>query len=196
MPVTAAPVLVVLGDSLSAGYGLSTGQGWVALLEKRLKSEGYPHQVVNASISGDTTGGGLVRLPDLLRAYRPVLVVIELGANDGLRGIPLPTIEANLARMVAAIESTAAETLVVRMRLPPNYGPAYTAGFDAIYDKLEDPRHRVSLAPFFLAEVILEPKLMQSDGLHPNATAQPRLLDAVWPSLKPRLARPLAVSQP
>lgn len=185
----------MLGDSLSAAYGIDPKDGWVALLERRLRAEGYPHRVVNASISGETTGGGRRRLPDLLVTHRPVLVVIELGANDGLRGISLTEVEKNLGGMVTAAAKTAARTLVVRMQVPPNYGPEYTAGFDAIYDRLGDAAQGVALAPFFLTDVILEPSLMQADGLHPTAAAQPRLLETVWPSLEAQLAPTLATQR-
>jgi acyl-CoA thioesterase-1 len=165
------------------------------LLEDRLQRAGYPYRVVNASISGDTTSGGRRRLPALLAAHQPSLVIIELGANDGLRGIPLTEIRTNFATMLAAIAQTHAHTLLLRMRLPPNYGPAYTQGFDALYDEFGDAAQGVTLVPFFLSDVILEPTLMQADGLHPTATAQPRLLNAVWPSLRDQLS-PLPVSQP
>lgn len=188
----AAPAILVLGDSLSAAYGIDPKDGWVALLEARLEAEGYPHRVVNASISGETTSGGRRRLPDLLAAHRPELVVIELGANDGLRGIPLPEIARNFATMLTAVAAASARALVVRMQLPPNYGPEYTEGFQAIYDSLDGEDAPVALAPFLLSNVILESELMQADGLHPTAAAQSRLLDTVWPSLKTQLDEPRA----
>lgn len=190
--MAAPPVILILGDSLSAAYGIAPETGWVALLESRLRHQGYPHQVVNASISGETTSGGRRRLPELLAAHQPALVVVELGANDGLRGFDLAEIRDNLHGMLKAIDQTGAQSLVVRMEVPPNYGPEYAQGFATVYDrlvKLEPPlARRPVLAPFFLAEVILDPELMQSDGLHPTARAQPRLLDTLWPSLEPLIA--------
>lgn len=188
---SSAPSILVLGDSLSAAYGIDPEDGWVALLANRLEAEGYPHRVVNASISGETTSGGRRRLPELLAAHRPSVVVIELGANDGLRGMPLPEIEKNFMAMIKATAEHDARTLVVRMQLPPNYGPEYTEGFNAIYDKL-GALHGVALTPFLLSNVILEPTLMQADGLHPTAAAQSRLLETVWPSLKAQLNPVLA----
>ena len=191
----AAPTILVLGDSLRAAYGIKPEDGWVALLEDRLQRAGYPYRVVNASISGDTTSGGRRRLPALLATHQPRLVLIELGANDGLRGVPLSEIRQNFATMLAAIAEINAHAVILRMRLPPNYGPQYTQGFDALYDQFGEAAQGVTLVPFFLSDVMLEPTLMQADGLHPTAAAQPRLLNAVWPSLQPQLA-PLAASQP
>ena len=183
----AEPVILVLGDSLSAAYGIDVNAGWVALLQKRLTLEGYPHQVINASISGETTGGAKRRLPELLRTHQPALVVVELGANDGLRGIPLLEIRRNFQLMLNDIIAAHAWTVVLRMRLPPNYGPDYTQGFDAIYSELADAPRHVTVAPFFLAHVALDPSLLQADGLHPTAAAQPAMLESVWPSVKPNL---------
>jgi len=177
------PVVLVLGDSLSAAYGIDPQDGWVALLETALQREGHPHRVVNASISGETTSGGRRRLPDLLSAHRPDLVIIELGANDGLRGIALNEVQANLEAMVEATVASGARPALVRMQVPPNYGPEYTQGFKAIYDTLPDAHPSLMVVPFFLADVILEPGLMQADGLHPTAEAQPRLLATVWSRL-------------
>ncbi len=188
--LAAEPVILVLGDSLSAAYGIDVKAGWVALLQARLAEEGYPHQVINASISGETTDGGRRRLPELLRAHRPALVVVELGANDGLRGLPLPEIRRNFASIIELSKLANARTVVLRMRLPPNYGQDYTQGFDAIYSELGDAPRHVSVAPFFLAEIALDPKLLQADGLHPTAAAQPTMLERVWPSLKPNLVAP------
>ena len=182
-----APVLLVLGDSLSAAYGIDLKDGWVALLEDRLREQGYPYRVTNASISGETTSGGRRRLPALLASHQPRLVLIELGANDGLRGVSLSEIDKNFVSMLQDIANSDATAIVVRMQLPPNYGPAYTQGFNSIYDKLAHAAPGLTLAPFFLSEVILEPELMQPDGLHPTAAAQPRMLDAVWPSLQRHL---------
>ncbi len=180
-------MLLVLGDSLSAAYGIDLKDGWVALLEDRLREQGYPYRVTNASISGETTSGGRRRLPALLASHQPQLVLIELGANDGLRGVSLSEIDKNFVSMLKDIANSDATAIVVRMQLPPNYGPAYTQGFNSIYDKLTHASPGLTLAPFFLSEVILEPALMQPDGLHPTAAAQPRMLDAVWPSLQRHL---------
>lgn len=174
----------MVGDSLSAGYGIDIGTAWPQLLQERLASLSYPERVVNASISGETTGGGLRRLPELLEAHRPSLVVVELGANDGLRGVPLPEIERNLRHMLALIESRGAAAIVIKMQMPPNYGRTYAAGFEQIYERLAQGSSEVALAPFLLADVVLDPALMQADGLHPTAAAQPRLLATLWPTLQ------------
>jgi acyl-CoA thioesterase-1 len=189
------PGVLVLGDSLSAAYGIDPQDGWVALLETELRRQGHPHRVVNASISGETTSGGRRRLPELLTAHRPHLVIIELGANDGLRGIALNEVQANLEAMVDAAVASGARPALVRMEVPPNYGPEYTQGFKAIYDSLPNSYPTLVVLPFFLADVILEPGLMQADGLHPTAEAQPRLLAAVWPRLAGYFDLP-AVEQP
>lgn len=189
-------MILILGDSLSAAYGIAPETGWVALLESRLRSQGYPHRVVNASISGETTSGGRRRLPALLMDHQPALVVVELGANDGLRGFDLGEIRDNLHGMLRAIDQAGAQALVVRMEVPPNYGPEYAQGFTAVYDAVERMRPSLAqspvLAPFFLADVILDPELMQADGLHPTSRAQPRLLDSLWPALEPLLASHMA----
>lgn len=180
--------MLVLGDSLSAAYGINPDDGWVALLAARLAREGHAHQVVNASISGETTSGGLRRLPALLEAHHPAAVIIELGANDGLRGIDLREIRHNLEALLRLVTDSGARPFVVRMEVPPNYGPEYTQGFKAIYDTLSESSPELVLVPFFLMDVILEPGLMQADGLHPTAEAQPRLLATVWPRLAGHLA--------
>lgn len=179
----------MLGDSLSAAYGIDADAGWVSLLQRRLRAQGYPHRVVNASVSGETTSGGRRRLPELMRAHAPMLVIVELGANDGLRGLPLREIRRNLAAILATVSAGDARAVVLPMQLPPNYGPEYTAGFNALFAALAATLPHVTLAPFFLADVALEPALMQSDGLHPTAAAQPRMLDAVWPSIEPQLVQ-------
>lgn len=193
----AAPVVLVLGDSLSAGYGFDVREGWVNLLAERLRAQGYPHTVANASISGETTAGGRTRLPDALRRHRPAIVVLELGANDGLRGLPLEKTRANLAAMIDAAQKAGAQVLLVGIHLPPNYGPAFTGKFRALFDDLAG-HYRIPYAPFLLEGVALTPGLMQADGLHPRATAQPRMLDNVWPHLQPLLrptTTPLAAGQ-
>ena len=181
-----AEVWLVVGDSISAAFGLDTAQGWVALLQKRLDQQGRSIQVVNASISGDTSAGGLARLPALLAKHRPALVMIELGGNDGLRGTPLTQLQQNLAGMISASQTSGAQVMLLGMRLPPNYGKRYTEGFAGVYEQLA-ATHQVPLLPFFLEGVGGVPGLMQADGIHPTADAQPRLLDNVWPLLEARL---------
>ena len=178
-----AESLLVLGDSLSAAYGMPQQQGWVSLLQQRLNREGYRYQVINASISGETTHGGLARLDRQLELHQPDLVIIELGANDGLRGTPLTVIEANLNRLVTQVKKTGARVLLLEMRLPPNYGPRYAEGFTRLFSQVAQ-QQQVPLLPFFMAPVVLEPGLMQDDGLHPNAQAQPVLLDQIWAQLQ------------
>jgi acyl-CoA thioesterase-1 len=185
----APPVLLVVGDSISAGYGLPTGAGWVDLLAARLKNLGYPQRVINASISGDTTAGGRARLPALLSEHRPAVVIVELGGNDGLRGGDLTAARRNLDAMVAAIQTAGARALLVGMRLPPNYGPAYTRAFDAMYVAVADAR-KVPLLPYFFAGFGERNELFQPDRIHPTVAAQPLLLDNVWPLLAPLLGKP------
>lgn len=181
-----ARTLLVLGDSLSAAYGLPAEQGWVSLLEQELKQRGLAERVINASISGETSSGGLQRLPRLLDDYRPDLVVLELGANDGLRGTPLTILRQNLQQMVTLSRAAGAEVLLIGIRIPPNYGPQYTQKFAAIYTDLA-AQYELPLVPFLLERVALKPQLMQADGLHPTASAQPILLQTVWPHLQPLL---------
>jgi acyl-CoA thioesterase-1 len=181
-PATPAPVILVAGDSLSAGYGIDIREGWVSLLQQRLKDKGYPHTVVNASVSGETTAGGRTRLPALLKRHHPAVVIIELGGNDGLRGLSLAQTRANINDMIAFAKTADARVLLVGIHLPPNYGPDYTHKFHAIYEEL-GAADGVALVPFLLEGVALTPGLMQDDGLHPRAAAQPRLLDNVWPVL-------------
>ena len=184
---TADSSILILGDSLSAAYGIRLEQGWVALLGARLKREGYGHRVVNASSSGETTGGALARLPRALERHRPSVVVIELGGNDGLRGLPIAQVRDNLNQLIHLSRRSGAQVLLVGMRIPPNYGPTYTNEFHALYGELAK-RHGLPLVPFFLEGIALDDSLMQEDGIHPNAAAQPRLLAQVWPKLAPLLA--------
>ncbi len=177
-----APGILVLGDSLSAGYGLTAGEGWVDLLRERLAEQGRPHRVVNASISGDTTRGGLARLPRALTVHRPSILIIELGGNDGLRGIPVNEFRGNLERMIELGEAAGARVLVAGIRLPPNYGPRYSEKFQEAQAAAADG---VAFVPFILDGVALEPGMMQADGIHPTAAAQPRMLDNVWGALGP-----------
>ena len=181
-----APALLVLGDSLSAGYGIALDQSWVSLLQERIAREGLPHRVVNASISGDTTAGGIARLPELLDTHRPAIVVIELGANDGLRGFSPGRIDDALERLVLMSREAGSEVLLAGVRLPPNYGAAFSDRFQRIYADVAE-RNRVALVPRLLDGVAEDFGLMQPDGLHPTAEAQPRILDNVWPVLEPLL---------
>lgn len=180
------PVVLVLGDSLSAAYGIPVDQGWVSLLQRRLAERGFPHRVVNASISGDTSSGGLNRLPAALTREHPALVILELGANDGLRGLPIPMMTANLARLIDLAQQAGAKVALAEMRIPPNYGPLYTQKFQAAFGELAQ-RYHLPLIPFLLDGVAGNPALIQDDGLHPRAEAQPRILDNVWPTLAPLL---------
>lgn len=181
-------MILVLGDSLSAGYGLAPGQGWVALLERRLSQQGYEYRVVNASMSGETTGGGLERLPRALALHRPAVLFIELGANDGLRGLPVAEVRANLERMIDLGRQSGARPMLAGVRIPSNYGPQYTEGFFSLYGELARSR-RVPLVPFLLEGIALRDDLFLEDRIHPNAAAQPLLLDNVWPTLEPLLVR-------
>ncbi|QEZ48456.1 arylesterase [Cupriavidus oxalaticus] len=184
----AAPALLVLGDSLSAEYGITRGTGWVTLLQDRLKQERFDYNVVNASISGETTIGGKTRLPDLLSRHKPAIVVVELGANDALRGLPLQTTESNLRQIVSSAQKAGAGVLLVGMRIPPNYGQDYTEKFFSLYPKLAS-EYKVRLVPFFLDRVMARQDWFQPDRIHPTAEAQPALLETVWPQLKPMLKR-------
>lgn len=185
---TAAPTIVVLGDSLSAAYGIRVEEGWVSLMQKRLTSQGYGYRVVNASVSGETTAGGLARLPRALELHRPAVVILELGGNDGLRGLPIEQVRTNLDSMIRQSRAAGARVLLTGMRVPPNYGPAYTEKFHALYTDLAR-QYRLSLVPFLMEDVALDKTLMQADGLHPNERAQPVLLDEIWPLLQPLLER-------
>jgi acyl-CoA thioesterase-1 len=183
-------VLLVLGDSLSAAYGIPQDQGWVALLQLRLTDQGYPLRVVNASISGETSHGGLSRLPQLLERHRPLLTIVELGANDGLRGLGLQHTRDNLAQIVARCRQQGSRVLLLGVELPANYGSAYRAQFRALYREVAE-QSQIALVPFFLAGVAEDLDLMQADGLHPTAAAQPRILDNVWDRLQPLLPAPV-----
>ena len=175
-------MILVLGDSISAGYGIGAEQGWVSLLARRLKDQGLPHRVVNASISGDTTAGGLSRLPAALDKHKPAIVLIELGGNDGLRGQPVAKMKANLHQMVALARAKKALPVLFEMRIPSNYGLSYTEQFRLAFGDISKAEN-VPLVPFFLMPIAADPKKFQDDGIHPTAAAQPQLLDAVWPKL-------------
>ncbi|WP_374710506.1 arylesterase [Massilia pseudoviolaceinigra] len=177
---SAPKTVLVLGDSLSAEYGLSRGAGWVALLEQKLKAEKIDAAIVNASISGETTSGGRARLPALLTQHKPDIVVIELGANDGLRGLPVPAAETNMRTMIELAQKNKARVLLVGMRIPPNYGRDYTERFFGMYKSLST-QYKAPLVPFMLDGVADKPALFQPDRLHPNAQAHPVILANIWP---------------
>ena len=185
----AAGTLLVVGDSLSSGYGLGPEQAWPALLERRLRERRLDYSVVNASISGDTSAGGRSRLGAALDAARPTLVIIALGGNDGLRGLPLATLRDNLDAMLAAVHRQRARAVLVGMKLPPNYGADYTRGFERIYLDLARA-HGATRVPFLLEGIAERRELFQADGIHPTAEAQPLILENVWKSLAPLLKRP------
>jgi acyl-CoA thioesterase-1 len=184
--VASPRTILVFGDSLSAAYGIRPEQGWVALLTQRLQSQGYGYQIVNASVSGETSEGGLERLPRALQLHQPRIVILELGANDALRGLPVSAARDNLARMVQLSQAAGARVLLVGMRIPPNYGQRYTEEFAHIFPQLASQYH-LPLVPFLLQGVALDPARMQPDGMHPNATGEPPVLDTLWPYLKPML---------
>lgn len=173
----------MLGDSLSAGYGIDVRRGWVALLQQQLRQAGYGHVVVNASVSGETTGGALARLPRALQLHRPVVVIIELGGNDGLRALPPADLQRNLGAMARAARQAGAKPLLLGMQLPPNYGPEYTRRFAAAYPAVAKAE-RAALVPFLLEGIASKPELFQADGIHPVEAAQPALLRNVWPTLR------------
>ena len=178
-----AQTVLVVGDSISAAYGLETKQGWVALLEQKIKQANISARIVNASISGDTTAGGLQRLPQLLAEHQPSVVVLELGGNDGLRGLSLDAMHANLQQMIELAKAQQAKVLLLGMQLPPNYGPRYTQNFAQVYQQLAT-EHEIRLVPFFLEGIGGVAGMMQADGIHPVAEAQPILLANVWPILE------------
>lgn len=181
----AQPVILVLGDSLSAAWGLDRGAGWVDLLRQRLERGGHDYRVVNASISGETTSGGLSRIHRELERHRPEIVIVELGGNDGLRGLPLAQTRRNLAAIIETVDARAARSLLVGMRLPPNYGSAYTEGFHRIYVDLAE-EHGIPFVPFLL-QGLDDDRHFQADRIHPTAEAQPIMLENVWPHLEPLL---------
>ncbi len=181
----AAPVILVLGDSLSAAYGMAQNEGWVHLLQERVREAGHPHRVVNASISGETSAGARQRIDGELARWQPDIVIIELGGNDGLRGLPLDALRDNLAALIEASLDQGARVLLLGMRLPPNYG-RYSEDFADVYTALAR-RYRIPLLPFLLAGMEDDFTFFQTDGIHPNRRAQGRILDNVWPLLRPLL---------
>jgi len=183
----APPTVLVLGDSLSAGYGLTVEESWVSLLASRLEREGYGHRVINASVSGDTTSGGLARLGTALDRHEPDLVIIELGGNDGLRGLPLDVVRSNFVAMIEQSRAAGADVVLLGMRIPVNYGPRYAESFHALYGELAET-YDLEWVEFFLDGVALDDGLMQADGIHPNAAAQPLMLDNAWPAVAAALA--------
>jgi acyl-CoA thioesterase-1 len=183
-----AKSIVVLGDSISAGYGIEVAQGWAALLQKKLNEKHSDYTISNESISGDTTAGGLARIDNVLKLHKPNIVIIELGANDGLRGLPPALIKNNLAEIVRRAEKAGAKVLLLSMRIPPNYGKRYTDMFYSVYAQLSTELG-VPYVPFILENVALTKDMMQQDGLHPNAKAQPVIADKIWPQLLPLLKK-------
>ena len=182
-----AATILVWGDSLSAGYGLRPGEAWPTLLQTRLEQQGFRHRVVNASVSGETSSGGRSRLPAALAEHRPEILILELGANDGLRGLRPALLADNLHAMIAAAHAAGARVLLVGMQMPPNYGPAYTRRFAQAFDEVA-AAEKVAFVPFLLDGFADQPEHFQADGIHPNAAAQPRILDTVWRGLEPLLA--------
>ena len=174
------PTILVFGDSLSAGYCIDVDQSWATLLQSRLQRQGYEHRVINASISGDTTEGGAARIERALGNFRPALIILELGGNDGLRGFPAERMKGNLDKIISRSKSSGAAVVLLGIRIPPNYGQRYTTAFENVYRELAS-EYEVPWIEFFMADVVLNEELMQDDGIHPNAAAQPILLDNVWP---------------
>jgi acyl-CoA thioesterase-1 len=187
--VASGQIILVVGDSLSAAYGIPVEQGWVALLQQRLDAGDYPYRLVNASISGDTTANARARLPRTIAEQSPAVVMLALGGNDGLRGLSLKAMKANLAAMIDSAQSAGARVLLIGVQLPPNYGPRYTESFQAVYRDLAR-EFNLTLLPSIVDGIGTDRELMQADGIHPNAAAQPLISDRVWEALFPLLARP------
>jgi acyl-CoA thioesterase-1 len=180
------PAILVFGDSLSAGYGVDVDQTWVALLQSRLRSQGYEHRVINASISGETTQGGVTRINAALKNFSPDLVILELGGNDGLRGFPTDVIKKNIRTIIEASRDHGADVVILGIRIPTNYGPRYTQAFEEIYRELASELD-VPWIEFFMQGIALNDELMQDDGIHPTTEAQPMLLDNAWPIIREAL---------
>ncbi len=183
---SSSPTILVLGDSISGAYGINTNEGWVALLQQRLTQKGFHYRVINASVSGDTTRTGLNRLDNALQQHQPDIVIVALGGNDGLRGLPFSEIEASLSGIIQKCQQHGAKLLLTGVRLPPNYGAFYNTRFATLFQQLSDT-YQVALAPKLLDQVSDHPELMQPDGIHPTAAAQAQILDNVWPHLQPLL---------
>ena len=183
-----AHIILIVGDSLSAAYGIPVEKGWVSLLQERLDTRDYPYQIINASISGDTTANARARLPQALASHEPAVVLLELGGNDGLRGLSLTAMKSNLVAMISSLQESGAQVLLIGVQLPPNYGPRYTERFQAIYHELARERD-ITLLPSLVDGIGTEQNLMQPDGIHPNATAQPLIRDRVWEELLPLLGK-------
>ena len=188
MGTAPAATIMVWGDSLSAGYGLQADEAWPTLLQTRLDEEGFRHTVVNASVSGETSAGGRSRLPAALEQHEPDIVILELGANDGLRGLPPKLLAENLDAMISAARSAGAQVLLVGMQMPPNYGPVYTRRFAQTFTTVAEAQ-KVPLVPFLLEGFADQPELFLNDGIHPTADAQHKVLDTVWHGLKPLLSK-------
>lgn len=186
--LAATPTILVYGDSLSAAYGIPREQGWATLLQQRLHKQGYSHQVINASISGETTSGGLSRIKASLQQHKPDIMLLELGANDGLRGLPVAEMQQNLTSIIEAGQGTGARIILIGIMIPPNYGPGYTRQFSASFPALAK-RYHLPLVPFLLDGVAGKRELTQDDGLHPTAAAQSLILENVWKTLEPELAK-------
>ncbi|MCH8335203.1 MAG: arylesterase [Proteobacteria bacterium] len=182
-----APTVLVFGDSLSAGYGIDVDQSWPALLQSRLESQGYEHRVINASISGETTEGGVTRIDSTIKNFHPDLVILELGGNDGLRGFPTERMKANLQTIIETTRASGAAVIMLGIRIPTNYGPRYTGAFENVYRELAD-QSGVLWIEFFMEGIALDKELMQDDGIHPNARAQSILLNNAWPIIRQALA--------
>lgn len=181
------PTVLVFGDSLSAGYGIEMDQSWTSLLQARLEEQGYEHRVVNASIGGETTEGGASRIESAIEAFAPDLIILELGGNDGLRGFPPDRMKGNLSKIIGSSTASGASVVLLGIRIPPNYGPRYIEAFENVFREVAE-EHEVPWIEFFMEGVALNDELMQGDGIHPNAAAQPLLLDNAWPMISAALA--------
>lgn len=189
LPAFAAnPKILIYGDSLSAAYGIPQQQGWAALLKKKLAQEKFTYEVINASISGETTDSGLTRLASTIKQVKPRIIILELGANDGLRGLPINNMRDNLSAMIQLCKKSGIKVLLLGMKIPPNYGVKYTEAFSQTYTQL-GKQHKVALVPFMLENVAARPDLIQADGLHPNALGQPIILENIWPQLRKLLKK-------
>lgn len=177
------PKILIVGDSLSAAYGIPQQQGWAALLQKKLQLKNYRYDVVNASMSGETSSGGASRINTALQKTKPTIVILELGANDGLRGLPINEMITNLSNTIRQSKQSGAKVLLIGMQIPPNYGPKYSEAFSQSYQRLSH-EHKIPLVPFMLKNIAVQPDLIQQDGLHPNALAQPIILENIWPQLQ------------